>query len=1276
MKKLLFIFFVLTSFLSKAQQIIYTPQTAAGYQFKYGKFDSGFNLPYKDRSLGRGITRGGAVIFDSTGKHFYGWNETNWVLLDEGGISNVTIIDSSHIQICNLNGCDTLTTSVTAQLVTILSDTSLMVCDTLFACDTFYVSPTQFVQNIFDTTSIYNAIYDIRNFLGDTSFTNQFMPNLGVVTDTIVKIDSTITRYVFTDGTYKEDTSKVYFTQDNITAITNILNYIDSVNGFDTTFIRNYQLLDGEEIVTVSTDSLTRNDTLNFDYNVEGKAGRVLSNDGTNLQWVLTSDHHQNGLVYGGVVTWLHDYVYNISAAGYYIDDVFYESPSTDVTLDPADATNDRIDLFALTTSSIAIDITGTPAGTPVEPDYDANTQLKISFAIVYANTTEPPAPGVEWIYKENVEWATTASGPTINPASTNNPFAGTLDVEGTNVGNAAYINFVSPSPVDWTKYNYLTFQIRSKGNFQNSKKIVFRFMSSINNAVGNNVPVGSGSYGFISTQTASYQTISIPLSDFGSIGTADRLRITESNTSGTAGWYLDNIQLQYIPQTTPNVSVVFYGKNATRDSTVLLLSNGTRFAAFDSSATDGSVADGSETIVTAGTNVTVTGTGTSGNPYVVNSTAGGGSTVNNAGSGYRLVTTDGTEIKTVFPGINTLIDSSTNTNGLTIHADTTDGNLHLATQGDIANALLTGGSSGGENLQQTTDIGNTTTKVMYSTDSIKSYSKYTTGGAMFADSSALLPADSIVFYGASIEAGTSGTGVNGANVWTQLVSNNLGAVRIDNAIGSTGFRSDGGAHPNAFMDRIATWPTYRATERYIVIGGSNILNDMSFHFGPAGLTSEVERAIDTLHLNRGWPLNRIVLALPSLCGTYTSEASQCSNDSLKFYVEAAKSAAITKGIPYVDNHTYTMNNGGVTLLSSDSIHPNVAGHYQMSEGFTYRISDVKVNNSLRVNRDFLVKDDASIGDKLTMVNTTSGTTGNFEGILNWGTAGGGNGLTFYDGGTTALKSGIGYNLTGGYTSIFGKTPSGGIMFGLGQDATTLTTTNAHMFMSNSVTAGVVLAGAATTFNGDVSTHNLRPNVIIPVTPAASGSNIQGLLNWGNTGAVLHGFYTLDANSTSLRAGMTYDVASTGKSFLFGRGSLDFLIGTGVDNTNMTRANSSAYINTVGRFNFNGLSTAYIAKTSTYTAVAADHTINCTSGTFTVTLPSAAGTDVQGRQYVIVNSGSGTITIGTTSSQTFVNINTAPTTLTLGPVGAGAITSYTVVSNGANWIVTGKVKDE
>lgn len=97
-------------------------------------------------------------------------------------------------------------------------------------------------------------------------------------------------------------------------------------------------------------------------------------------------------------------------------------------------------------------------------------------------------------------------------------------------------------------------------------------------------------------------------------------------------------------------------------------------------------------------------------------------------------------------------------------------------------------------------------------------------------------------------------------------------------------------------------------------------------------------------------------------------------------------------------------------------------------------------------------------------------------------------------------------------------------------------------------------------------------------------------------------------------------------------------------------------------------STAYVAKTGTYTATISDHTIECTANTFTVTLPTAVG--ITGREYIITNTGAGVITVATTSSQTFKNISGTPTTLTVDAVAAAAKTSYTVKSNGAGWIVT------
>lgn len=87
----------------------------------------------------------------------------------------------------------------------------------------------------------------------------------------------------------------------------------------------------------------------------------------------------------------------------------------------------------------------------------------------------------------------------------------------------------------------------------------------------------------------------------------------------------------------------------------------------------------------------------------------------------------------------------------------------------------------------------------------------------------------------------------------------------------------------------------------------------------------------------------------------------------------------------------------------------------------------------------------------------------------------------------------------------------------------------------------------------------------------------------------------------------------------------------------------------------------YVAKTGTYTISATDHTIDCTSGTFTVTLPTAVS--ITGRIYTVSNTGAGTITLGTTSSQT-INGSTTQT------IAAGG--GYSVQSNGANWTCVSK----
>jgi hypothetical protein len=252
----------------------------------------------------------------------------------------------------------------------------------------------------------------------------------------------------------------------------------------------------------------------------------------------------------GGIVTWISGYTYNVSPAVYYINGVRYTSPSTNITLSAADATFDRIDVFALTTSGTAVAITGTPTSNPEKPDIDNNTQIEASFAVVEAATTQPTI-NQEWIYRENADWTTAVSNASINPNSTNSPFAGSKDVEGTAVANTHNITYTRGTALNISTFSnaVLSFEIKSKASWSTNKKFTMQWFNGTT-AVGNAIPFGDQSYGFASATTSSYFLVSIPLKDFGALSTVTKLRMQAANTTGTFGFFIDNIQIQSVTQT------------------------------------------------------------------------------------------------------------------------------------------------------------------------------------------------------------------------------------------------------------------------------------------------------------------------------------------------------------------------------------------------------------------------------------------------------------------------------------------------------------------------------------------------------------------------------------------------------------------------------------------------------------------------------------------------------------------------------------------------------
>jgi hypothetical protein len=93
-----------------------------------------------------------------------------------------------------------------------------------------------------------------------------------------------------------------------------------------------------------------------------------------------------------------------------------------------------------------------------------------------------------------------------------------------------------------------------------------------------------------------------------------------------------------------------------------------------------------------------------------------------------------------------------------------------------------------------------------------------------------------------------------------------------------------------------------------------------------------------------------------------------------------------------------------------------------------------------------------------------------------------------------------------------------------------------------------------------------------------------------------------------------------------------------------------------------GMKQAYVTKTGAYTATNADYVIDCTSGTFTVTLPASSGRT--GRILIIKNSGAGTITVDGNGAETIDGAATYSL--------AVQYATIQIISDGTNWKIISK----
>jgi hypothetical protein len=151
----------------------------------------------------------------------------------------------------------------------------------------------------------------------------------------------------------------------------------------------------------------------------------------------------------------------------------------------------------------------------------------------------------------------------------------------------------------------------------------------------------------------------------------------------------------------------------------------------------------------------------------------------------------------------------------------------------------------------------------------------------------------------------------------------------------------------------------------------------------------------------------------------------------------------------------------------------------------------------------------------------------------------------------------------------------------------------------------------------------------------------------GNTNEMVFGHTAIGQGSNTVTLGNS----SITKTFLRGNTMVNTTTDNGVDELQVQGSISGI-----------GFKQAYVTKTGAYTATNDDYVIDCTSGTFTVTLPPSSGRT--GRILIIKNSGAGTITVDGNASETIDGATTYSLSVQYATV--------QIMSDGTNWKIIAK----
>lgn len=246
----------------------------------------------------------------------------------------------------------------------------------------------------------------------------------------------------------------------------------------------------------------------------------------------------------------------------------------------------------------------------------------------------------------------------------------------------------------------------------------------------------------------------------------------------------------------------------------------------------------------------------------------------------------------------------------------------NLSMSGNTLNA--TGGGGGSQTLQQTLVLGNIASTNIVDSNTIQGDSGvyrngYLTGNVQVGDT--ILTSGQLqtwFIYGSS---GSTDPGLNAAIGYGKATATYLRQLTyIDSAISGTGISHNQGAQ--ALANRIAGLPTYNSTTSFLWSVDAGI-ND-AYLTDSVAYKTDLAKIIDTLHLNRGWPLNKILIMSPWYCPTRLVDSN---------FVQVDRVISATKGVLFLDVwHPFQQGYfSGQALIYSDSLHPSTLGQFYWS---------------------------------------------------------------------------------------------------------------------------------------------------------------------------------------------------------------------------------------------------------------------------------------------------------------------------------------------------------